>query len=70
MLTIEKLTDALKTDRAGFIKGLIAAGDIDMVVYSATADNSEHIRLALNVLNDLDGTFNTQEFRSWVYALA
>lgn len=70
MITIDKLTNALETDRPGFIKGLIAAGYVDVVVYAATADNNELIRLALNVLNDLDGAFDAQEFRSWVYTLA
>jgi len=70
MLTIDNLKQALLTDRAGFIKGLIKAGYIDMVVYTATADDNELIRLAVNMLNDIDNCFNVKEFKSWVYTLA
>lgn len=70
MKTINELKEALKNDRAGFIKGLIAAGYIDSVVYNATADDNELLRLATNIYLDLWGTFNIPEFESWVYNFA
>lgn len=70
MITIERLREALKEDRAGFIKGLIAAGYIDEVVYNKTGNDTELIALAINILGDLDGAFNQEEFKSWVYSLA
>ena len=70
MLTIETLKKALNEDRAGFIKGLIAAGFVDEVVYNATASDTELIALAIVIFSDLDGAFNQEEFKSWVYTLA
>lgn len=70
MITVETLRKALKEDRAGFIKGLIAAGYIDEVVYNKTGNDTELIALAINIFADLDGAFNANEFRSWVYTLA
>lgn len=64
--TVNDLKKAL-TDRAGFIKGLIKAGYVDVVVNNATKDDNELIRLALNIYNDIDGTFDVNEFESWVY---
>lgn len=70
MITVERLREALKKDRAGFIKGLIAAGYIDEVVYNKTGSDTELIALAINILADLDGAFDQNEFKSWVYTLA
>jgi len=70
MKTINELKEALQNDRAGFIKGLIAAGYIDSVVYNATADDNELLRLATNIYLDLWGAFNIPEFESWVYNFA
>ena len=70
MRTIEELKKAIKEDRAGFIKGLIAAGYIDTVVYNATETDNQLLTLALNIYADLDGAFNLKEFESWIYTLA
>jgi len=70
MKTINELKGALQNDRPGFIKGLIAAGYVDSVVYNATADDNELIRLATEIYNDVWKSFDVKEFESWIYNFA
>ena len=66
MKTIEELKNALEKDRAGFIKGLIAAGYVDMVVYNNTGSDDELVRMAIQMYNDTDNAFDIFEFESWL----
>lgn len=70
MRTINELKEALQNDRAGFIKGLIAAGYIDTVVFNLSNDDNELIRLATEIYNDVWKTFDVKEFESWIYNFA
>lgn len=70
MRTIDELMQALKEDRAGFVKGLIKAGYVDTVVYRHTNDDDELINLAAAMYTDLWDAFNVKEFESWVYKFA
>lgn len=67
--SIDELQEALKEDRAGFIKGLIAAGYVDEVVYNSSGDDDELVRLAIEIYSDLWGAFDKSTFESWVYKL-
>lgn len=67
MRTVEELEKALKTDRAGFIKGLIAAGYVDTVVYNLSNKDNELVRLAIEIYSDVWNAFDVNEFESWVY---
>jgi hypothetical protein len=64
------LKEALNNDRAGFIKGLIAAGYVDTVVLNLSNNDNELIRLAAGMYSDLWETFNISEFESWIYNFA
>ena len=68
--TIEELKQALKEDRAGYIKGLIAAGYVDTVVYNLSGDDNELLRLAIAIYTDLWEAFNIPAFESWIYTFA
>lgn len=68
-MELEKLEKALKIDRAGFIKGLIAAGYKDMVVYNATKKDIDLLRLASEMYADIWDTFDIYAFESWNYVL-
>lgn len=68
--TMNELNEALKEDRAGFIKGLIAAGYVDEVVYGYSGDDNELVRLATGIYNDLWDTFDIKGFERWVYRFA
>lgn len=70
MKTINELKEALKNDRAGFIKGLIAAGYVDTVVLNLSNNDDELIRLATEIYLDLWDAFNVSEFESWIYTFA
>jgi hypothetical protein len=70
MKTINELKEALQNDRAGFIKGLIAAGYVDTVVFNLSNDDNELIRLATEIYNDVWKTFDVKEFESWIYNFA
>ena len=70
MKTINELKEALQNDRAGFIKGLIAAGYVDTVVLNLSNNDDELTRLATEIYLDLWGTFNVSEFESWIYNFA
>jgi hypothetical protein len=70
MKTINELKEALNSDRAGFIKGLIAAGYVDTVVLNLSNNDDELIRLATEIYLDLWGAFNVSEFESWIYNFA
>lgn len=70
MKTINELKEALQNDRAGFIKGLIAAGYVDTVVLNLSNNDDELIRLATEIYLDLWDTFNVSEFESWIYNFA
>lgn len=70
MRTINELHEALKEDRAGFIKGLMAAGYVDSVVYNNSGNDSELVRLAVGIYSDLWDTFDKAAFESWVYKFA
>ena len=67
---INELHEALKEDRAGFIKGLIAAGYVDIVVYGRSGDDNELVRLTAGIYSDLWDTFNREAFESWTYRFA
>lgn len=67
MKSINSLYQALKRDRAGFIKGLIKAGYVDTVVFNNSGVDSELVRLAVNMYNDVWESFNVLEFESWIY---
>lgn len=68
--SINELYKALKEDRAGFIKGLIAAGYVDEVVYNNSGNDNELVRLAIEIYSDLWGAFDKSAFESWVYKFA
>lgn len=68
--SINELHKALKEDRAGFIKGLIAAGYVDDVVYDNSGDDNELVRLATEIYSDLWDAFDKSAFESWVYKFA
>lgn len=70
MKTINELKAALQNDRAGFIKGLIAAGYVETVVLNLSNNDNELIRLATEMYSDLWEAFNISEFESWVYNFA
>lgn len=70
MKTINELKKALQNDRAGFIKGLIAAGYVETVVLNLSNNDDELIRLATEMYSDLWEAFNISEFESWVYDFA
>lgn len=70
MRTINELKEALQNDRAGFIKGLIAAGYVETVVLNLSNNDDELIRLATEMYSDLWKTFNISEFESWIYNFA
>ena len=67
MITIDDLKNALRRDRCGFIKGLIAAGYFEPVVLNASGDDDKLVNLATNIMCDSD--FNFKAFKSWVYDL-
>ena len=66
MRTVADIREFLKIDRVGFIKGLIAAGYVDSVVYKATEDDIKLVRLAVNMYTDTWEAFDTDEFESWI----
>jgi hypothetical protein len=70
MKTINELKTALQNDRAGFIKGLIAAGYVETVVLNLSNNDNELIRLATEIYNDVWKTFDVKEFESWIYNFA
>lgn len=67
MITIDDLFNALKRDRYGFIKGLIAAGYFEPVILNASGNDEKLVQLAADIMCDPDFDFKT--FKSWVYDL-
>lgn len=70
MKTIDELCQALANDRAGFIKGLVAAGYVDDVVFNLSGNDDELVRLASGIYSDIWGAFDVSAFESWVYDFA
>ena len=68
--TIDTLKKALREDRAGFIKGLIAAGYVDTVVFTNSGSDDELVRLAVQIYSDIDDAFDKRALESWNYILA
>lgn len=65
--TMNELNEALKEDRAGFIKGLMAAGYVADVVFNNSGDDNELVRLAVEIYTDVWDSFDKKEFESHVY---
>lgn len=61
-MTIKELENKIKENRTTFIKGLKAAGYVGRVVNNYAFNDSELLRLAVEIYNDLWGTFDKEAF--------
>lgn len=61
-MTIKELENKIKENRTAFVKGLKAAGYVNKVVNRYAFNDSELLRLAVEIYNDLWGTFDKEAF--------
>lgn len=61
-MTIKKLETKIKENRMAFIKGLKDAGYVNRVVNKYAFNDSELLRLAVEIYNDLWETFDKEAF--------
>lgn len=61
-MTIKELENKIKENRTAFVKGLKAAGYVNKVVNNYAFNDSELLRLAVEIYNDLWGTFDKEAF--------
>lgn len=61
-MTIDKLENKIKENCTAFIKGLKDAGYVSRVVNRYAFNDSELLRLAVEIYNDLWGTFDKEAF--------
>lgn len=62
MMSINELERKIEENRIAFIKGLKDAGYVSRAVNRYAFNNSELLRLAVGIYNDLWGTFNKDAF--------
>lgn len=62
IMAIEKLENKIKENRTAFIKSLKDAGYVCRVVNRYAFNDSELLRLAVEIYNDLWGTFDKEAF--------
>lgn len=63
-MAIKTLESIIKNNRKGFIKGLIAAGYVASVVNQYAFNDSELLRLAVEIYNDVWECFDKKAFES------
>lgn len=61
-MTIKELEIKIKENRTAFIKGLKVAGYVNKVVNNYAFNDSELLRLAVEIYNDLWGVFDKEAF--------
>ena len=62
MMTINEIETKIKENRTAFIKGLKGAGYVSKVVERYAFNDSELLRLAIEIYNDLWGAFDKKAF--------